>query len=611
MTKTKVKSREEELQEQWMKYFKNIDKENDIIRTLLNYYKEELYYYVEKSSEVDRDETIKNKDVFGYKMSDFKQEIEDNLDSAKIEDVDKIENYELRYVFAVIIDHINRIKNKIPKIKLNPFRKYLTILQNIQKETQNLRHQSQENAKFVKNCFDSLYLGNFKGFSEDNAKKDNTINIKPITLIYGPNSYGKSSILQSLLLLNQTVNQGGDYRDVCLLLNGETANVRLGEFRDFLNMNAHNKEVTIELSLPWDHYVVEDNAKILNDIIDITLKEEEDDEKTQTAALQDTSRLTKLYFSYHFGLCNNKIIMPQVDIYAEQLDYENIDNIKEYPKKLWCSLKKKQDSKKNNEIYEIENLNEEIFGSFDNIKEIKKFSFFKFEELLQNNPFEQVEETIKDIIYVSSFRKPPERYYVPENNTRRYVGKNGEHTAEILYDSEVNKDINKWLKKIAGYELVDKNTNKNAKVNSISLNDRATHINSINLIDLGSGIAQVLPIITQAFKSENDIILIEEPEIHLHPKAQAVLGEMFAKAAQHKGNTFIIETHSENLMLRLGKLIRKGELSKDDVSIIYVNKDDTGSHCIPLILDDEGDIVNINEIPGGFFDESFEELFLS
>ena len=58
---------------------------------------------------------------------------------------------------------------------------------------------------------------------------------------------------------------------------------------------------------------------------------------------------------------------------------------------------------------------------------------------------------------------------------------------------------------------------------------------------MGSGIAQVLPIITQAFKSRNDIILVEEPEIHLHPKAQARIGAMFADAIKEPyNNTFII-----------------------------------------------------------------------
>ena len=63
------------------------------------------------------------------------------------------------------------------------------------------------------------------------------------------------------------------------------------------------------------------------------------------------------------------------------------------------------------------------------------------------------------------------------------------------------------------------------------------------------------------------------------------------------------------MLLRLQKMIRHGELSKDDVSVIYVNKDEHGSHCIPLEIDEEGDILNIDDIPDGFFEEGFNELF--
>ena len=111
---------------------------------------------------------------------------------------------------------------------------------------QNLKRQSAFNTipSFSKNSINSgkstsLFLENFKGFSERKDKLKNTIRIAPITLIYGPNSYGKSSILQSLLLLNQTVNEGEDFRVINLLSNGNM--VKLGTFNDFLNKNSDNK----------------------------------------------------------------------------------------------------------------------------------------------------------------------------------------------------------------------------------------------------------------------------------------------------------------------------------------------------------------------------------
>ena len=303
--------------------------------------------------------------------------------------------------------------------------------------------------------------------------------------------------------------------------------------------------------------------------------------------------------------------MSKIDIWAKIIDYCNTDTIVETPKKLIYTLELKSNQ---NNVYTIirhyrnDIASDEVFlGDSGQKQELKKISFFRLEEFLMEEPFKQIEEILQNLVYVSSFRIQPERVFIPEQNRRDYVGKNGEYTAEILYDKELKKHINYWLKEIAGYELSEDNGND--KVKSINLNDEKTHIQKINLLDLGSGIAQVLPIITQAFKSENNTILVEEPEIHLHPKAQATLGEMFAVAAKERNNTFVIETHSENLLLRLERLIRLGKLSKDDVSVIYVDKNENGSYCIPLILDDEGDITNINDVPDGFFEEGFNELF--
>lgn len=420
-----------------------------------------------------------------------------------------------------------------------------------------------------------MFIENFKGFSEKNEeeKKENSIKIKPITLIYGPNSFGKSSILQSLLLLNQTVNDGNGYEEICLVPTGNI--VKLGKFEDYINNNDTTKELKIELTLPFKNYDIK------------------------------TEDLAEVSVCYNYSLVK-QVVLSKIAIYKKEINI-NETSLSNPQKQLIREL-----HVSDNNVNEYDQvmilpggrIKKEIKCSKKSFLKIKNFKHSCYDEKI----FDYIEDTIKRLIYISSFRNPPERYYVPEDNRRTYVGKNGEYTAEILKnDSTVYKSVNFWLKRIAGYELSLKTKNK--KVDSVNLNDNVTDVKNINLIDLGSGIAQVLPIITQAFRSENDMILIEEPEIHLHPKAQAELGAMFADAAKEKNNTFIIETHSENLMLRLGRLIRTGKLSKDDVSIIYVDKNANGSRCIPLELDDDGDIININEVPGGFFDEGFNELF--
>ena len=78
---------------------------------------------------------------------------------------------------------------------------------------------------------------------------------------------------------------------------------------------------------------------------------------------------------------------------------------------------------------------------------------------------------------------------------------------------------------------------------------------------------------------ENRLMLIEQPELHLHPSAQAELGELFNDSIK-SGNQLIVETHSVTLIERIRKLIRKGELSNKDVRIIYVQNQESSSSSI-------------------------------
>ena len=581
-------SKEEQLKEAWLAYFKNIQKENELIRLLLKYYKK-------IETEINKIELAnlkkRNDDSFEEGREYSPRKKQEEIKSILPAYTEFVSRKELRQYLLKANTKIDEIRNKINNNELkvlSDFKQKLSHYIELKGKLEEFEREK-EKPQIDKNKFTSLYLENFKGFIQKEEEKqcENTIKIRPITLIYGPNSFGKSSILQSLLLLNQTVNEGGDYKTVCLLPKGATVN--LGTFSDLINKNDTSKELRIDISLPFNHYF--DNENI--------------------SAKQDTSLLTKLYFSYYFKLTKGHTILSKIDIWAKIIDYCNTDTIVETPKKLIYTLELKSNQ---NNVYTIirhyrnDIASDEVFlGDSGQKQELKKISFFRLEEFLVEEPFKQIEEILQNLVYVSSFRIQPERVFIPEQNRRDYVGKNGEYTAEILYDKELKKNINYWLKEIAGYELSEDNGND--KVKSINLNDEKTHIQKINLLDLGSGIAQVLPIITQAFKSENNTILVEEPEIHLHPKAQATLGEMFAVAAKERNNTFVIETHSENLLLRLERLIRQGKLSKDDVSVIYVDKNENGSYCIPLILDNEGDITNINDVPDGFFEEGFNELF--
>ena len=141
---------------------------------------------------------------------------------------------------------------------------------------------------------------------------------------------------------------------------------------------------------------------------------------------------------------------------------------------------------------------------------------------------------------------------------------------------------------------------------------------SVSHRDVGIGVSQVLPVLVAAFSSSNKWIAIEQPEIHLHPALQAELGDVFLESALGEaGNRFLIETHSEHLMLRVLRRVREttdGELPQgatpvrpEDVAVLFVQPGPHGAEIVHLPITADGDFAH--PWPDGFFDEREEELF--
>ena len=172
------------------------------------------------------------------------------------------------------------------------------------------------------------------------------------------------------------------------------------------------------------------------------------------------------------------------------------------------------------------------------------------------------------------------------------------------------EDTNEWLKRLKiGYELDVKSVGANLRdlfeVRLIDKRPEGKQDIDVALPDVGFGISQLLPFVVQSLVSEGQIISIEQPEVHVHPRLQADLGDLLAEAIK-RNNQFIIETHSEHLILRLQSLVYRGEIKPEDVSVIYVSRGHEGAKAERLRLDEEGDF--IDEWPKGFFLERLNEL---
>lgn len=135
--------------------------------------------------------------------------------------------------------------------------------------------------------------------------------------------------------------------------------------------------------------------------------------------------------------------------------------------------------------------------------------------------------------------------------------------------------------------------------------------------DIGIGVSQVLPVLVTAYASHDSLLAMEQPELHLHPALQAELGDVFIESAVKSRNTFVLETHSEHLILRIMRRIREttqGTLPEgvtpvraEDVAVLYVEPMPEGSIVREMPLNENGELVKA--WPGGFFEEGLREVF--
>lgn len=123
-----------------------------------------------------------------------------------------------------------------------------------------------------------------------------------------------------------------------------------------------------------------------------------------------------------------------------------------------------------------------------------------------------------------------------------------------------------------------------------------------NILDVGYGVSQVLPILFEsAIVAKRRTLLVQQPEVHLHPKAQAELGTYLAKSAANVTTRFVVETHSDYLVDRVAIAVRNGVISSNDVVLLFFSPHGTGAHVYPLRFDSKGDVVDAPEDYRSFF----------
>jgi len=131
-----------------------------------------------------------------------------------------------------------------------------------------------------------------------------------------------------------------------------------------------------------------------------------------------------------------------------------------------------------------------------------------------------------------------------------------------------------------------------------------------NLTDVGYGVSQALPLVVQSvLAAPKSRLLLQQPEVHLHPRAQAALGTLFVDLLASSDKQFVVETHSDYILDRVRQEVAQGKVAADDVSILYFEREKNGTRIYPIDVDKAGNIVNAPPSYRSFFLQEEINLF--
>jgi len=548
---------------------------------------------------------------------------------------------------------------------------------------------------------EEIRIENFKGFSEEQI-----IPLAPLTLLFGTNSSGKTTILQSLLLLKQTFEEAESPETVLLpkgkildmgsykeMIYGHDVSRRLRlsfrlsrsyaaprlPLRPFIRRSAD--EDSAHLS-PWVRFsfASEKQKRFILDTFEIGTSDSDRPLAVFEPASISQGRISfrphMFFFARRgvpfakkfFALKDFDIEHPWIEQRWKKFNHtlpravQDIEqqlrhitnsierlsargqhpnseraNLKKTPlkarlaemqgdkKKIEAMLQKFRNYTFEDFVNDIRTHNKEILLGFANflptgavMPERSQSWFFDIREFTAIPQLTEMaaifgnlfRDLLERIFYLGPLREYPERHYIFSGNVVSDVGKSGKLMPDLLFSNRtVVKRLNEWLHKFQiGYTLAAKTvTDPDVKdVFTLRLTDTTMNVN-VSPLDVGFGISQVLPILVQGVVAKERIILVEQPEIHLHPALQAELGSFLADCISSKPqNQFIVETHSEHLILRLQRLVREKKLAPDDISVVFVSRAPSGATVTSLRLDEHGDF--IDEWPEGFFPERLREL---
>lgn len=372
-----------------------------------------------------------------------------------------------------------------------------------------------------------------KGFKS--IAEECEIDICPLTILAGANSSGKSSIMQPLLMLKQTLE--APYDPGALLLNGP--NVQFTEGEQFLSMLTDKKRA--------DHFqiLVENRVYDVSYSVKTTFRKGSDGIEIAKMTRKIKSEAEPLSPSLHLTL------------YPEMPLEEAIARIDQYPMSR-------------------------------DFKGVKRFRCFLGFEAPDGRSLYDVtyplEPSILNTIHLPGLRGNPERTYKRTSTGPLYPGTFEYYAASIIYEWQETKDdrlktVTNALRTLGLTEKVS-----TEKIGDIGIelqvgrfpHNRSGETDMVSIADVGFGVSQVLPVVVALVNAEPEqLVYLEQPELHLHPRAQVALAQVLADAAK-RGVRVVAETHSSLLLLGVQTLVAEGDLSPELVKLHWFSRREDG-----------------------------------
>ncbi len=407
--------------------------------------------------------------------------------------------------------------------------------------------------------FHRLQLENFKAWKKADMR------LAPLTGLFGTNSSGKTSILQFLLMLKQTVESS----DRALVLNLNGNYVELGTFRDMVSNFDTNQ--SLKFSIDYEAVQLGNSGLVL----------------------------VPCTFDCQLSLDENDKILLDFYKYYYQLDEEFYSLTRD--EKIY--------------IFQSSLSREKLIGIG------KPEHFYSVpDDIIRGDGSMGLEILFKGIHYLGPLREYPKRTYIQE--FRSQIGSRGEYFVGVILNArtenetiEDNEGTSYSLETYLAKWLRDLGLIQDFKIDSITEGGRLFEVRVrqtekspyVLLTDVGFGVSQILPVLTMCYYTpKGSILLMEQPEIHLHPRVQAGLADVFIDAIQKRGVQIILESHSEHLLRRLQLRIAQEKFSSDEAALYFCEIKEGYSELRDLQLDEFG---NIKNWPDNFFGDEMSEVF--